>query len=58
MKNIKKMRKIAKRKEKKIKPKKFKKKGTISRKIRMINEILIVFIITFLLIRKNCYYSI
>ena len=58
MKNIKKMRKIAKRKEKKIKPKKFEKKGTISRKIRMTNEILIVFIIAFLLIRKNCYYSI
>ena len=58
MNNIKKMKKRAKKKDKKIKLSKFEKKGIISRKKRMKNEILIVFVLVTLLSRQNCHYSV
>ncbi len=58
MRNIKKIKKFAKKKDKKINIKKAKKIGTISRKKRMRNGILVSFLIANLLIRKNCMDSI
>lgn len=57
VKNLKKLKKSAK-KNKRIKPKRIKKNGTISRKKRMKNEIFIAFLIASMLIRKNCYNTI
>lgn len=58
MRNIKKMKKKAKKKEKKINLNKIEKKGNISRKKRMKNEIIVVFLIAVLLIRKSFNYSV
>lgn len=53
MKNIRKLRKKAGKKEKKIKLSKMEKKGSISRKRRMKYEIWFVFLIAAFLIRKD-----
>jgi hypothetical protein len=52
------MKKKAKKKEKKINLNKIEKKGNISRKKRMKNEIIVVFLIAILLIRKSFNYSV
>lgn len=53
MQNVKKMKKLAKKKDKKININKMEKKGIISRKKRIRNSIIIVLLIIILLIRTN-----